>query len=311
MKLAPVVVFAYNRVEKISRCLEALEKNVLVNKTDLFIFSDGAKNSADNEKIENVRYILQKYKSKSNFQKIEIIKQTQNIGLANSIIQGVSKVISEYGKVIVVEDDIIASRDFLLYMNQALDYYEDMKEYGSVSAYTYPLVELQGYDKDVFVTRKGECWGWGTWFDRWCGVDWEVSDFNYYFHNRKQRKEFDKVEKGLDRMLCEQQKGKIDSWAVRWCYHLFTHNLLTVYPRISKVINIGFDGSGTNCGDLGESEMFINKESSIVGISEIPEFVFERLPVNKKLESKAASYMHLSYIQKFTQKIKRGLVSGR
>lgn len=305
MTYAPVAVFLYNRVDKLRMCLNALERNPLADKTDLFLFADGAKSEKESEAVGKVRHFIHNYKDISKFNKVIIIEQLQNLGLANSIIRGVTKVINEYQKVIVVEDDLIVTEDFLLYMNQALDYYSDMKEYGSISAYTYPLPELKNYNKDIYVTRKGECWGWGTWNDRWKDVDWEVSDFGFYLHDRKKRRDFDAIEKGLDKMLVLQQSGEIDSWAVRWCYHLFIKQLLTVYPRVSKTQNIGFDGSGTNCGSEEIVENRFNGDELYEEICwQEKKFIFERIGINKELEYKASVYAYVSFGRKVINKCK-------
>lgn len=304
MTYAPIAVFSYNRADKLEKCLNALEKNPLAKETDLYLFADGAKGVEDSEKVKEVRDFIHKYLNDSEFHKVVLVEQAKNLGLANSIIGGVTKVINEHHKVIVVEDDLIVTNDFLSYMNSALDYYEEMKEYGSISAYTYPLKELEKYDKDIYVTHKGECWGWGTWHDRWNEVDWTVPDFDSYKKDRKKRKDFDAVEKGLDRMLILQQAGKIDSWAVRWCYHLFTHQLLTVYPRISKAQNIGFDGSGTNCGDAESDEKrFAQDGLRSPGCCNFS-VTFERMPVNVELERKMAVYMYVPLEKKIINKLK-------
>lgn len=304
MVYAPVVLFCYNRADKLESCLYSLEKNTLVKETDLILFADGPKNADDRKKVEQVRCFINQYQGKSNFNSVKVISQSKNLGLANSIISGVSMVINEYKKVIVVEDDLMVSDDFLLYMNQALDYYEGLKEYGSVSGYTYPLPELKEYGKDIYATRKGECWGWGTWIDRWREVDWAISDFSSYLHDRKKRKAFDAVEKGLDRMLILQQEGKIDSWAVRWCYHLFTHHLLTVYPRVSKTQNMGFDGSGTNCEAAVSSEKHFKDDFELIDYETKYSLAFERLPVNFNLEKKAAKYAYASMGERIVEKIR-------
>lgn len=301
MTVAPVVVFAYNRAEKLKMCLKALETNSLVEKTDLFIFSDAAKRVEDTEKVVQVRNFIHQYQQNSKFKKITVVEQPHNLGLSKSIIGGVTRVISEYQKAIVVEDDLIVSEDFLIYMNQALDYYQDMREYGSISAYTYPIPELKEYDKDIYVTRKGDCWGWGTWRDRWIQVDWSVSDFEAYVNDKKRRKAFNAIQYGIDSMLVSQQAGEIDSWAVRWCYYLFFHHLLTVYPRVSRTKNIGFDGSGVHCADSKADNEKYNENQW----NEVPdrEIIFERLPVNQVLEKKAAAFEKLPWIKRMIHRI--------
>lgn len=125
-------------------------------------------------------------------------------------------VLNEYEEVIVVEDDLVVAEDFIRYMNGGLDYYRDLKQYGSICAYSYPIKELQKYDKDIYVTRKGDCWGWGTWQDRWKDIDWEFSDFSEYKRNTIKRIRVGRLESGLDKLLIAQSKGEGSSWAVLW-----------------------------------------------------------------------------------------------
>ena len=282
MQLAPVVLFAYKRKDKLRDCLQALDNNFAVESTELFIFSDGAKSENDIKQVQEVRSFIEDYKGMSNFKKVTVFFQPINKGLANSIINGVTQVICEFEKVIVVEDDLIVAKDFLRYMNQALDFYQNFKEYGSISGYTYPLAMLKSYDKDIYVTRKGECWGWGTWKDRWIKVDWSVKDFKKYLQDKKKRKSFNELQHGIDKMLIMQMQGKIDSWAVRWCFYLFNNELLTVYPRESKTKNTGFDGSGTHCTDTNIYEIKI--ENNCLDCK------FARLKVNESLEKEAAKF---------------------
>lgn len=287
---APIALFAYKRVDKLQECLLALESNLGVENTVLYIFCDGPKKKEDIIAVQQVRKYIHEYKEKSKFKKIYLVESETNRGLANSIIGGVTEVVNKYGKVIVVEDDLVTTNDFLQYMNGALDFYENMKEYGSISAFTLPMKQLNHYAKDIYVTRKGECWGWGTWKDRWNEVDWSVSDFPEYYKDKKKRKAFDAIEYGLDKMLIMQMEGKLDSWAVRWCYHLFFHNLLTVYPKVSRTLNIGFDGSGTHCeadGDLyGKGLRHVAEKCK-----------FERLSVNTRLERKSSLYARNAIIK--------------
>lgn len=283
MKLyAAVIVFAYCRKDKLQKCLEYLEKNDRTNRMDLHIFSDGEKGDKDRGKVNEVREFLDIYTEKSKFKKVFLYKSKRNKGLATSIIEGVSEIVNRYGKVIVVEDDLLVSKDFLEFMNDALEYYEDKKEYGSISAYTYPFKELEEYDKDIFATRKGESWGWGTWKDRWEKVDWQVETFAEYMTNPEMRQEFDSIEFGLDAMLIQQMKSNIDSWAVRWCYHLYRNKLLTIYPKMSRATNIGFDNTGVHCEVTNKYDNDISKKCK--------KCKFERLELNEYLERKSSEY---------------------
>ena len=243
----PVILFVFKREEHTEKCLWALNQNDEAKYHDLYIFADGARNQDEIKEVETVRALVHDFVKHSNFKRVIIEESSKNKGLAKSIIEGVSEIINQYGKAIVVEDDLITAPDFLTYMENALDFYREDKKVGSISGSTYPIKELLEYPFDVYAIKKGEGWGWGTWAEVWNQVDWEVKEFEEYFSNKRLRREFDSLEYGLDNMLCNQMSGKIDSWAVRWCYFLFRNDLLTIYPRESKALNIGLDGSGTHC----------------------------------------------------------------
>lgn len=297
---APVIVFTYKRLDKTIECLNALCKNKGCEKTDLIIFSDGPKTLSDVDAVENVRLYLRKFCEENKFfKKTELIISEKNKGLATSIIQGVTSVINKYGTAIVVEDDLVTSEDFIEYMNGALCYYEDNDHIASISAFTAPMKCLKRYKKDVYVTRKGECWGWATWKKYWNEVDWNVSSFKEYYSNTKMRKEFDSIGAGLDSMLCAYMEGTLDVWAVRWCYYLYRNKLLTVYPTVSRTKNIGVDGTGEHCAS---SERWnTSLEESIAPCK------FEMLDVNLYMERKSVEY-ELGYeniVLQLLKKIKR------
>ena len=109
--LAPVVFFVYNRLDHTAKTIEALKKNTLANESDLIIYSDGAKNDSSKQHVDQVREFIDTIYG---FKSIKIIKRENNLGLANSVIRGVSEVIKEYKKVIVLEDDLIFLLQYLL-----------------------------------------------------------------------------------------------------------------------------------------------------------------------------------------------------
>jgi hypothetical protein len=87
---------------------------------------------------------------------------------------------------------------------------------------------------------------WATWKDRWESVDWEVRTYKSYRYNPYKRLKFNLGGSDMAHMLDKQMSGKINSWAIRFCYHQYVNNLLDVYPIVSKVTNIGFGKNATN-----------------------------------------------------------------
>ena len=241
--LAPIVVFTYNRLTETIQTIEALQRNYLAKESELFIFSDGAKNIEGRVKVEAVRAYL---KTIQGFNSIQIKESPNNKGLANSIIDGVTEIIEEYGQVIVLEDDLVTSPNFLDFMNQALDYYKNTPDVISISGYTLDLPSLPKCNKDFYIGLRASSLGWGTWIDKWGNIDWDVEDYSNFRQDYRKRLKFFKIGSDMPGMLKRQMSNKIDSWAIRWCYHQFKYNFITVFASKSKVNHIGDGEDATN-----------------------------------------------------------------
>lgn len=245
-KFAPIVVFAYNRPDHLTACLESLSANPQSQASELTIYCDGPKPSEDPRNVQTVREIAHSWqRSDPNpFAEIRIVEQPMNRGLANSVISGVSEVLSSHNRVIVLEDDLIVSPDFLSFMNQGLDLYEQETDVISVHGFMYAVDTDLG--QSVFL-RGADCWGWATWRRGWELFRANSQELLDELRLREDRKDFDfNGAFPYTVMLQEQAEGKIDSWAVRWYASAFLANKLTLYPGKSLVINIGQDASGTN-----------------------------------------------------------------
>jgi len=242
--LAPVVLFVYNRPTHTRRTVESLLGNHLAAESDLFVFCDGAKNQSDRAAVEEVRRYVHGIKG---FRSVQIIERDGNVGLAKSVISGVSEMFRKYELQIVLEDDLLTAPDFLTFMNKVLEHYEQELRIFSVSGFNHAVTMPDGYEYDGVFSHRSCSWGWGTWKSRWEQVDWEVSDYREFRANKGQQELLNRGGGDLSYMLDLQMSGEIDSWAIRWAYAHFKHDAVALASRDSKVYNIGFDGSGVHC----------------------------------------------------------------
>ena len=296
MSYSPVAMFVYNRADHFKETYAALAKCEEAKHTDLIIFSDGAKNEKSAEAVEKVRSFAHEIEAKSEFNSVKIIENPQNKGLAKSIIEGVTKVLEEYGKIIVLEDDCACSSHFLKYMNSCLDFYKDNKKIGAISGYAPQIDFPKDYKEDVFTAYRSCSCTWGTWADRWENVDWELKEFSDFCKNPKLIKKLNS--NGNDRFmrLYRQTKGNGSSWSVRFGAHLVKNDWLTIYPRYSYIKNIGCDESGVHSKseDAEKMEVDLNKAINEPRISDVS--------LNKKIQKvmkKHYSYGFVSDIKKF------------
>ena len=279
MNLAPIIIFAYNRPEHLRKTIESLSKNPLAGQSDVFIFSDGPKKQEDTLIISHLRAYL---KSIQGFKTIQITEREKNWGLANSVIAGVSEIVQQSGKAIVLEDDMICAPNFLNFMNDALNKYQNNTQIFSISGYTFPIQIPADYHLDVFISPRASSWGWATWQDRWEKADWQVSDYQYFTNNNTLKQQFNQSGGyDLSLMLKKQMLGKVNSWAIRWTYTHFKNQAFCLYPLKSKIHNIGADKSGTHTPKTQKYAVELSESSY-----QLPEII----PINSLIINNIANF---------------------
>lgn len=241
--LAPILLFAYNRPRHLQHTVEALAHNPLAQESELFVFSDGARTEDDREDVELVRSYIHTIEG---FKTVHRIERDRNYGLAANIIDGVTDIVNRYGRVIVLEDDLVTAPGFLQFMNDALDTYADEPRVGHIQAYDFTQNPRL---PETFLIKFTGSWGWATWQRAWQHFNPDGLYLLNELHRRHLTRRFDFNGKyGFTRMLRRQVEGKNNSWAIRWNASLFLQDILSLNVGRSLVQNEGFDGSGTHCG---------------------------------------------------------------
>jgi len=241
----PIIVFAYNRANLLNETLNNLKKcnNFVLSK--IYIFIDGPKNFDDREDVNNVINVCEKFKDEN--PSTIIIKNNNNIGLKKSIIKGISEIFKNNEAAIIIEDDLLVSKNFLDYMNEGLDFYNNNKNIISISGYT----PLNGKNINVTFSKRTSSWGWATWKDRWEKINWNLDKEMYKYIHKKQY-HIKSLDLGYDfPLLIEKHLNSlVDSWLVIFVFNQLINDKWTVHPSNTKVLNIGMNSSGTHFKDL-------------------------------------------------------------
>jgi Glycosyl transferase family 2 len=243
----PVVVFAHRRLDHLRRCVDSLRANAEAADTDVTFFCDAARDIKDQAGVTAVRDYAQ---TVDDFRSVRCVLRDANLGLAGSVIDGVTQSLAQHESVIVLEDDLVVSPYFLRYMNEALQLYADEPRVASVHGYVHPVDEAL---PETFFLRGADCWGWATWRRAWSAFEPDGRKLLIDLKRRRLTREFDFGHRyPFTGMLEDQIAARNSSWAILWHASCYLRDWLTLYPGRSLVQNIGNDGSGTHgeCSEL-------------------------------------------------------------
>lgn len=296
--LAPVAVFAFNRADHLRKTLDALARCPESVATDVHVFADGPRGPQDLDKVAAVAGVLDEFSKRTNFARFRVSRSLSNKGLARSVIDGVSSLVEEHGRVIVLEDDIIVTRHFLASMNNGLRDLEFRKDIWSISGYSPPISIPTNYPYQAYLTNRSSSWGWATWADRWRKGEWQRSTFTELATSPKFRRRFSRGGLDLPIILDDYLAGGASSWAVRWCAIQCREGGLTSYPAKSLVTNLGTDGSGTNSPESTKYNPVLS--SAPVDLADIP------AKPNSRIQTSFRRF-HLSRTQLYGSKLKQAI----
>jgi len=256
MRYSPIILFAFNRLDVLQDTVEHLKCNVGAEESILYIFVDGPRQEkiGEAESVEKVRHYVN---TVSGFKNVKCKFSCHNIGLANSIINGVTEVIGKHGTVIVLEDDIEVAPGFLLYMNTMLEGFKDDKRIMQISAFSTEFRIPIGYAHDVYLNRRAESWSWATWKDRWESVDWKIPEIGSLIHNWKFRRQINDIGSDLYGLLIDSVRND-KTWAARFAYSMFKQGAYQVSPVLSLVRNGDFSRNSSNCNSYNRYKYIFN-----------------------------------------------------
>lgn len=256
--IAPIVLFVYNRPYHTKKTVEALLRNEYASESELIIFADGPKDNATEKDKKNICATREYCHSICGFKNVIIHEAAHNKGLDPSEIDGISQIVNEYGRVIVLEDDLITNKYFLRFMNEALEFYEDNKRIFQIAGFVdnirFPKYFMRKHS--IWVSYRVESCGWATWKDRWEKNQWNEAKYDIIKNpNRSKIRKFNRGGEDLYDQLLSKYRGETDAWDIRWQHCLYENDALCIRPIYSFLYNIGFDGTGIHSGNVDLSKI--------------------------------------------------------
>jgi hypothetical protein len=240
-----LAVFAYSRPEHLERLLHSLARCDRLEECEIHILCDGPRSESVRERVERVRSIAREWVSERGGM---VCERDENLGVARSIVSGVSELVRTHGRVIVVEDDLVLARGFVGYMLDGLDRYEAEERVFQLSGYMFPVRHPS--DAACYLLPYISSWGWATWARAWASFEWEPAMTREILTDPAVRHRFDlDGSYPFSEILQERMTGANDSWAILWMASVFARSGLVLHPARSLVWNGGYDADGTHCTD--------------------------------------------------------------
>ncbi len=310
---APIILFVYNRPDHLLLTLDALYSNELAKQSDLYVYCDAPKRIEHEAGVMEVKKIV---RAISGFKSVNITYREKNMGIAVSIVNGVSEILTKNESCIIVEDDIVVSPQFLRFMNDSLAYFKDDMRISTISGYTYPHKILKfpkNYEKDIFFNMRIMPWGWATWANRWTDIRWDSEYYQIIRTDVALRSEFNKMHPSMSTWLINKLNTRSDTWSIQMSFYYMQKNMYSVYPTHSFTNNIGNDKSGST---KQYKPYFIHKK-----LNQNLNTVFHNFEINPAIDKafrKAGSYSSKNsafsfhkdlYAYYATQRDKNGLFS--
>ena len=287
---SPIALFVYNRLQHTKKVIEAIKKNHISQRSTIYVFSDFSDVEFEKNKIKKIRNYLNNL---NGFKKIIIVQRKYNLGTSNNIVLGLNQIFKKHDKCIIIEDDIIISKNFLYQMNYFLEKFNKITNIASIEGYMYP-VKFKKSIPDYFFLKGTGCWGWATWKDRWSHFEKNSEKLiNEFTEEDIKNFNLDNTESFWSQVI-DNHSGRINTWAIFWYATIFKNKGLCMNPFYSYVKNIGFDGSGTHknfnkifqdsqvLNNYGEFKPQINTEENLLAVEKIRKYYLDNTNNFKK-----------------------------
>lgn len=268
MKIAPVLLSVYNRPVHFKKCIESLKENKLASETHLFVAIDAPYRKED--EIAN-KQVVDYAKTISGFKEITLFIREKNLGIVLNDSLAMADVFGQYSSLIRSEDDNIFSKDFLYFTNKGLEVFNDRDDIFSICAYNFPIEKtLTGNEGDFYVNHFFSGWGFGVWKNKWEEIDWSkeivLQKTRDFLKDYKSVCRYNKTANNLILNLIYMIKKNTvygDSYISLYQY---LNKKNSVFPFVSRVKNLGHDGSGTHCRNKEKNDIY-DKQDIYEGVS--------------------------------------------
>jgi hypothetical protein len=233
----PVALFAHRRRAHLEQVLGGLRNNGV---EEIHAFVDGPRHPNEAEEVNAVATLL----GEVTWAKVHLVRRPHNLGLGNSIREGITQVLQKHPTVLVIEDDIVLRPGALAWARSAWKQFANTPNVWTLSLWTDPsLVPAEAPRENGYFSARFVCWGWITGRRAWAHND--ALPATMLTRTRSRTTSFSQW--GSDLANQAQRAERDNLWYAGFALAHFLHGALSLFPPEPLAVNIGHDGSGENC----------------------------------------------------------------
>ncbi len=235
-----MLFLVFNRPESTGRVWEAIRQ---ARPPRLYIAADGPRDGqpGEAEKTARVRDIVSRVDWPA---QVKPLFRNQNRGCKHGVSEAITWFFDHEERGIILEDDTLPEPRFFRFLDRALWQYRDDPGVGAVCGYN---ILGETHRPAPFFAAYPHIWGWGTWRRVWSEyqVDLDLPQGelkNVFLRHLGQPAVAGRLAK-VGRLL---RRGEFNSWDFQIAYVLCRRRMLSLYPPINLVRNIGFGPEATH-----------------------------------------------------------------
>jgi hypothetical protein len=226
---APVLLLGYNRPQQMHGLIQSLS----LHKPKLILFAVDGPRIHRSHDVDLVRQTQDLVNEITWDAEIRTRFRVSNLGLRRAVVDAVTWANSEYGRVIVLEDDVRAGPQLLDFLNHNLIRYQESNRIAHINGYNLvPTDHLANPDQSARLSIYPESYAWATWERAWKKYDDDMC-----WAKNASIQDIKKICGSTTGALRwklnfgDAAAERVDTWAYRWLASMWEHKLLMVSPN--------------------------------------------------------------------------------
>lgn len=240
-----VLLIVFNRPGPTAAVFEALRT---ARPPRLYVAADGPRATRPDDQ-ENCRAVRQIVEGVDWPCEVFPLFREHNLGCKRAVSAAITWFFDQEPEGIILEDDCVPTSAFFSYCDEMLERYREDERIAQICGSSF--VPSPCPDKSYYFSKYADIWGWASWRRAWSIYDLEMREWPIWRDAGGLKRLVGSSPAFTDywtRIFDETYAGGVDTWDYQWMFACWKNELVSVLPRDSQILNIGFGHDATHTG---------------------------------------------------------------